>query len=336
MIQLGLIGAGGIGRMHTDIIMGQIPGAEITAVNDISRENMKKVTDQYPSVKVFDDPHELIQSPLVDAVIVTTWDRTHEEFVVSAIKAGKYVFCEKPLADTAEACVRMMNEEMAAGKKYLTVGFMRRYDRGYVQVKEAIDSGCIGAPLLLHEQHRNAHPTGEKHTTDMSANGALVHEFDITRWLTGDEYDTAQLICPKSTRNADPDLIDPQMVILRTKTGIHADLEIYMNCIYGYDIHCEVVGEKGTASLPDLSNAMVRGDGVRGYKIEPVWIDRFADAYAAEMRDWVICVESGRLTGPDAWDGYAAAATAEACTKSRLSGGEIVKVEMIDKPEFYD
>ncbi len=114
------------------------------------------------------------------------------------------------------------------------------------------------------------------------------------------------------------------------------DLEIYMNCIYGYDIHCEVVGEKGTASLPDLSNAMIRGDGVRGCKIEPVWIDRFADAYAAEMRDWVICVESGRLTGPDAWDGYAAAAAAEACTKSRLSGGEIVKVEMIDKPEFYD
>ena len=335
MIRLGLVGAGGIGRMHTDIIMNQIPGAEIVAVNDISVENMKKVTDQYPSVKIFEDPHELIQSPMVDAVIVTTWDRTHEEFVVASIKAGKYVFCEKPLSNTAEACVNIMDAEMAAGKRYLTVGFMRRYDSGYVQVKEAIASGRIGNPLLLHEQHRNAHPTGEKHTTDMSANGALVHEFDITRWLTGDEYDTAQLICPRSTRNADEDLIDPQMVILRTKSGIHVDLEIYMNCIYGYDIHCEVVGEEGTASLPDPANAVIREKSARLYKIDPVWINRFADAYVTEMREWIKCVEHDSLTGPTAWDGYAAAATAEACTKSRLSGGKVVKVEMIDRPEFY-
>ena len=335
MIKLGLIGAGGIGRMHTDIIMNQIPGAEIVAVSDISAENRAKITDQYPSVKSFDDPHELIKSSLTDAVIVTTWDRTHEEFVTASIKAGKHVFCEKPLADTTKACVNIMEAEIAAGKRYLTVGFMRRYDSGYVQVKEAIDSGRIGRPLLLHEQHRNAHPTGEKHTTDMSANGALVHEFDITRWLTGDEYEMAQLICPRSTRNADEDLIDPQMVILRTKGGIHVDLEIYMNCIYGYDIHCEVVGEEGCASLPDPANAVIRENGARLYKIDPVWVNRFADAYVTEMRDWIKCVEKDSLTGPSAWDGYAAAAAAEACTRSRLGGGQVVKVEMMDKPEFY-
>ena len=334
-MKLGLIGAGGIGRMHTDIIMNKIPGAEIVAVNDISKENMKKVTDKYPTVKTFEDPHELIRSEFVDAVIVTTWDRTHEEFVVSCIKAGKRVFCEKPLSNTAQACINIMNAEIEAGRKYLTVGFMRRYDPGYVQVKEAITSGRIGQPLLLHEQHRNAHPTGEKHTTDMSANGALVHEFDITRWLTGDEYETAQLICPRSTRNADPDLIDPQMVILRTKSGIHIDLEIYMNCIYGYDIHCEVVGEEGTASLPDPSAAVIREKGAYTYKIDPVWINRFADAYVIEMRDWIKCLEEDVLTGPTAWDGYAAAATAEACTKSRLAGGEVIRVEMIEKPDLY-
>ena len=130
MIKLGLIGAGGIGRMHADIIMNQIPGAEIAAVSDISLENREKITVQYPSVKSFDDPHKLIESSLVDAVIVTTWDRTHEEFVVASIKAGKHVFCEKPLADTTKACINIMEAEMSAGKRYLTVGFMSGYDSG--------------------------------------------------------------------------------------------------------------------------------------------------------------------------------------------------------------
>ncbi len=336
MLRIGLVGAGGIGRMHTDIIMNEITSASITAVSDISEANIKKVKDKYPEVRVIEDPHALIRDPEIDAVLVATWDGNHEEFVVSSIRAGKYVFCEKPLSNTAQACINIMNAELEAGKRYLTVGFMRRYDAGYRQIKEAITSGEIGAPLLLHEQHRNAMPTtGEKHTTDMSASGALVHEFDVTRWLIDDEYETAQLICPKSTRNADPDLIDPQMVILRSKTGVHIDLEIYMNCRYGYDIHCEVVGEEGTAQLPDPAKAYIRKNSNRGYFIDPDWIARFPDAYVAELREWFACVEAGEQKGPTAWDGYAAAATAEACRKSRLEGGTIVPVEMIERPDLY-
>ena len=112
MLRIGLVGAGGIGRMHTDIIMNQVTSAAITAVSDIVPENIKKVTDKYPQVKVFDDPHALIRDPEIDAVLVATWDGNHEEFVVSCIKAGKYVFCEKPLSNTAQACVNIMNAEM--------------------------------------------------------------------------------------------------------------------------------------------------------------------------------------------------------------------------------
>ncbi len=93
-----------------------------------------------------------------------------------------------------------MDAEIAGGKRLLMVGFMRRYDKGYRQMKAAIEAQKLGEPLLVHAQHRNAAPTGEKHTTEMSVNGALVHEFDITRWLVNDEYETAQLICPKSTK----------------------------------------------------------------------------------------------------------------------------------------
>lgn len=336
VLRIGLIGAGGIGRMHTDIIMNEITNARITAVSDIVEANIKKVTDKYPEVKVFDDPHAMIRSDEIDAVLVATWDGNHEEFAISAIKARKYVFVEKPLAPTPEACIRMMNAEIEAGKRYLTVGFMRRYDAGYRQIKQAITDGTIGAPLLLHEQHRNAMPTtGEKHTTEMSANGALVHEFDVTRWLIDDEYETAQLICPKSTRNADEDLIDPQMVILRSKSGIHIDLEIYMNCRYGYDIHCEVVGEEGTAQLPDPAKAIIRKDSNHGYFIDPDWIARFPDAYVTELREWFGSIEREEQIGPTTWDGYAAAAAAKAATKSRLEDGAVVRVEMIEKPALY-
>lgn len=334
MIRVGVIGAGGIGRAHVKRIVTGIPGAAVMAVNDINSGLAKEVAGEY-GIRYEEDPHQLIRSEDVDAVIVATWDKTHEEFVVSAINAGKYVFCEKPLADTSKACRRIMDAEIAGGKKLLMVGFMRRYDTGYRQMKELIAKGNIGEPLLIHAQHRNAAPTGETHTTEMSVSGALVHEFDITRWLVGDTYATAQFIAPKSTRNAAADLIDPQMIILSTKSGIHIDLEIYMNCRYGYDIQCEVVGEEGTVRLPDPATAIIRHSGTCSREVYMGWARRFIDAYETEMKEWVNCVEKGDLTGcPAAWDGYAAAAVAEACTKARVTA-QMVDIDMIEMPAFY-
>lgn len=137
------------------------------------------------------DPESLIHASDVDAVIVASWDRTHEQFVREAIKAGKFVFCEKPLSNTAQSCRNIIQDEVGLGKRLLTVGFMRRYDRGYQQMREVIRSGQLGDILMVHAVHRNAAPTGEKHTTEMSVSGALVHEFDITRYLLDDEYVSA-------------------------------------------------------------------------------------------------------------------------------------------------
>lgn len=334
MLRIGVIGIGGIGRAHVKRIATCIPDAQVTAVNDTNESAARQVAKQY-GIRYESDPHQLIQANDVDAIIVATWDRTHEEYVVSAIQTGKYVFCEKPLSDTSQGCRNIMEAEIAADKKLLMVGFMRRYDKGYRQMKEVISKNRIGAPLLVHAQHRNAAPTGEKHTTEMSVNGALVHEFDITRWLIDDEYESAQMICPKSTKYADKDLVDPQMVILRTRSGMHIDLEIFMNSRYGYDIQCEVVCEEGTVCLPDPDNAIFRHGGAHSYEIYTGWAKRFEDAYETEMKEWVSCVVKEDLSGcPTAWDGYVTAAVAEACTKARLSD-EIVAVDLIEQPDFY-
>lgn len=335
MVRIGVIGTGGIGQGHIERISKNIPGAEVVAVNDVNHEVCKQVAEKY-GCKFYEDADELINADNVDAILVASWDPTHEQFCVAAIKAGKYVLCEKPLSDTVEGCERIMEAEIAGGKRLLTVGFMRRYDKDYVELREVIKSGLIGDPLVVHAQHRNKAPTGCTHTTEMSASGALVHEFDITRFLIGedDEYISAQLVYPKSTKYCHEGLIDPQLVYLETKNGVRIELEIYMYCQYGYDIRCEVVGEKGTASLPTQSHTNVRYDGNFLNAIVPTWQARFNDAYVTELIAWVSDIEKGELSGSTAWDGYITSKVAKACNESRLTKS-IVEIPVKEKPDFY-
>jgi myo-inositol 2-dehydrogenase/D-chiro-inositol 1-dehydrogenase len=322
-----------LGRAHIVRIMTRLPDATVTVVNDVN-ETSARQTAEKGGFRVEANPHALIRSDDVDAVLVASWDRSHEEFVTSAIESKKPVFCEKPLCPDSQGCLNIMRAEEAVGKKFLTVGFMRRCDKGYMQMKAALDAGRIGAPLLVHAQHRNAAPTGERHTTEMSVNGALAHEFDVIRWLIGEPYVSVMFIAPKSTRKAERGLIDPQMVILRTESGIHIDLEIYMNCAYGYDIQCEAVGESGALRLPDPSNLICRSDGSSSHALCGGWAERFEEAYETELRDWIHCVKSGGHAGPDAWDGYAAAAVAEACIRS-MEERETVAIDMEKKSALY-
>src|SRR5205823_8171893 len=154
----------------------------------------------------------------VDAVVVTTSGPTHEAFVLAAIEQGKPVFCEKPLAPTTEACRRILDAEMARGRRLVQVGFMRRYDAGYRAMKETLDAGTLGAPLVLHCAHRNAAaPPG--FTSDMVINDSAIHEIDLARWLLGEEIVAAQVLRPRRTRQAGDDLQDPQLLILESAGG---------------------------------------------------------------------------------------------------------------------
>lgn len=335
-LRIGFIGTGGMGQHHIGNIRSVIPGAQVVAVSDAD-ESVSRAVAQSCGARSVSDPYELIRADDVDAVMIASWDPTHEGFSVAAIEAGKYVFCEKPLSDTPEGCLRIMEAEQKAGKRLLQVGFMRRFDPDYRELREVIARGEIGIPLVVHAQHRNLAPAGgAKITSDMSATNALVHEFDITRFLIGDDdtYISAQLVAPRSSRFCGDDLIDPQLVYLETKNGVRVELEIYWYCQYGYDIRCEVVGDLGTASLPTPSHTVVRRNGLCASKIVPTWQERFGEAYITELREWIASVQDGIITGPSAWDGYVASAVAAACRESRLTG-QIVPIQLIDCPEFY-
>ncbi|GKU81930.1 Gfo/Idh/MocA family protein [Niallia sp. NCCP-28] len=334
-LKIGVIGTGAIGREHIKRITNTLSGGEIVAVTDVNQESAKQSVEQYGlNATVFPDDATLIAEGNVDAVFVTSWGPAHEGSVLKAIEAGKYVFCEKPLATTAEGCMRIVEAEMKHGKKLVQVGFMRRYDSGYVQLKEAIDNNFIGEPLMLHCAHRN--PTvGEAYSTDMAISDTLIHEIDVLHWLVNDDYKSVQVLFPKKNKYAHQGLRDPQMVILETETGIIINVEISVNCQYGYDIQCEVVGEEGIVKLPEVASITHRKKATLGANILMDWKDRFIDAYDVELQHFMDSIrDNGEPNGPTAWDGYIAQVTADACLKAQESGQK-EDVVLKEQPDFY-
>lgn len=331
-LKIGVVGCGAIGRDHIRRINEVVHGAHVTAVADVFVEGGTKVAEQW-GAQFFADGEEMIRSDLVDAVIVTTLDGFHEQYVTAAIKAGKPVFCEKPLAPDAASCRRIMETEMASGKHLLQVGFMRRYDEGYRALKEIVVSRKYGEPLMLHCAHR-AVSIAPNYVTSMLVTNCAVHEIDVLRWLLGEDYASCQVLQPKATSNAWEGLNDPIIVLLETKSGVRIDVEVFVNCRYGYDIRCEVVCETASVSLPTPSGVLVRTEGQCAIPISDDWQARFIDAYDAEFQQWIEGCGKGIVTGPTAWDGYACAVAATAAVKA-LENGKIEKIELGEQPAFY-
>ncbi|MEU1662162.1 Gfo/Idh/MocA family oxidoreductase [Streptomyces sparsogenes] len=333
-VRVGVIGAGMIGQDHIRRLTEVVTGASVTAVTDIDQARATQVAARVGAAAP-PTGADLIGSPDVDAVLVTSWGPTHAEHVLAAIAAGKPVFCEKPLATTAEDCLRIVEAERAHGRRLVQVGFMRRFDTGYRRMKEVISSGALGAPLIVHCAHRN--PTvPDGYTSAMAAQDTAVHEIDVLRWLLDDEIVSAQVVTPRATRNRFDHLKDPQIMYFETASGVRIDLEVFVNCQYGYDIQCETVAEEGLVRLPDPASVGVRTAGRHGTAVPQDWKDRFADAFDTEFREWIAAVAAGaEPTGPSAWDGYAATVITDAAVRSLDSGGPVVTVDMKPRPALY-
>jgi myo-inositol 2-dehydrogenase/D-chiro-inositol 1-dehydrogenase len=332
-LRIGIIGTGNIGQDHVARLTQRIHGSEVVAVADADSARARAVAARIPGSSVSETGEELIARADVDAVVVTTTGATHEQYVVPAIAAGKPVFCEKPLAATAEACLRILEAEMAAGRRLVQVGFMRRFDAGYRAMKRSIADGGIGRPLVVHCAHRNASaPPG--FTSEMVIFDSAVHEIDICRWLLDEEIAAARVLTPRRSSTAGEGLQDPQIVVLEMASGAIVSDELFLNCGYGYDIRCEVVGERGTVALGTGGDAVVRREGSLASAVPADWRERFVRAYDVELQEWVNAAVAGGVTGPTAWDGYAAAVVTDACVEA-LHSGERVAVRLAARPEFY-
>jgi myo-inositol 2-dehydrogenase/D-chiro-inositol 1-dehydrogenase len=327
-----MIGPGGMGKAHIDRIHSVIAGGRVVAVSDVNPDNAAAVAEKIGGV-AFPDSASLINSADVDAVMICSFGPAHESDVLACIAAGKPVFCEKPLTPTAEGCLRILDAEQAAGRKLVTVGFMRRFDRSYKEMKALLDSGEIGETLMIHCAHRN--PTvPESYTWDMAINDTAIHEIDTTRWLLGEEFVSARVDKPKKTTLRFPHLQDPLVLILTSESGVRVDDEVFVNHQYGYDIRCEAVGELGVVSLADQNVIDVRDAGGARNRIARDHNDRFYGAFVTEVQEWITAVSEGRHTGSSSWDGYAAAVVCDAGVQALTAEGEVA-ITMIARPALY-
>lgn len=210
---------------------------------------------------------------------------------------------------------------------------MRRYDAGYVALKEAVRTRT-GAPILVHAAHRNP-AVPEAYITPMAIHDTLIHEIDVLRWLLDDDYVSARVLYPRNAARSHSKLRDPQVVVLETKKGVLIDVEIFVNCHYGYDIQCEVVGEDGIARLPEPMAIQMRLGAKLQNDILTDWKDRFVAAYDVELQDFLKAAAMGTASGPSSWDGYVAAITSDACVAAQDSNGTPVPVTMTDRPALY-
>src|SRR5262245_43240480 len=333
-VRIGVIGTGAIGRDHARRINQVLTGAKITALSDVNPESAKAVrADIAPDAEIFATGEELIASSAVDAVLVTSWGATHEQYVLAAIAAGKPCFCEKPLATTAEGAKRIVDAEVARGRRLVQVGFMRRYDAGYRMLKKVVDLE-IGQPLMVHAAHRNQ-AVPEQYVQPTVIDDTLSHGIDVFRWLLDDDYGAAQVIVPRVTSHSHARLKDPEVVLLETRKSIRIDVEVFVNCRYGYDIQCQVVGEEGLANLPEPMSIVMRKDARLQNAILTDWKDRFIESYDVELQDFIEAAAKGTASGPNSWDGYVAAITSDACVAAQEAPGSIVPIALPARPALY-
>jgi len=211
------------------------------------------------------------------------------------------------------------------------VGFMRRFDPEYRQLKALVDGGELGQPLVMHCVHRNP-AVPPSFNSAMIVKDSLVHEVDVTRFLFGEEIASVQIIRPAANPAAPAGLQDPQIAIFQTASGRHVDVELFVTTGVAYEVRTEIIGELGSATI-GLDVGLVRksSPGVWGGRTTPGFRERFGTAYDIEVQRWVDAVRSGvNVDGPTAWDGYAAAAVCAAGVRS-LESGELVAVELAER-----
>ena len=243
------------------------------------------------------------------------------------------ILCEKPLTPDLASSWEIVQAEQRFGRKCIQVGFMRRFDTEYQHLRKLITSGELGELLMLHCSHRNP-DTPPGFTNEMLINDSVVHEFDVIRFLSGEEINSVQVRLGRASRHAPSDQHDPQHVLIETESGVLADVEIFVNAQFGYQVATQAVFEKGIVNIGEDGGPYVRSAGHWGGAVTPSFVERFRSAYDSEVQSWVDAAKHGEIGGPTTWDGYATAACCDAGVAAQRSG-EKVKVSLEAKPDFY-
>lgn len=329
-LRIGIIGVGLMGADHAERVALKTSGARLVAVSDPDTARASALADRL-GVRTIDDPLDLIAADDVDAVILASPGFAHAEQLHACLEHQKPVLCEKPLTMDTESALRVVEAEQKIGKSLIQVGFMRRFDPEYAALKKLLDSGDLGRTLVLHNVHRNR-TVPDTFRSEMIVRDSLVHEVDVARWLFDDEIARITVRAPKPTSLVAEGVLDPQLAVFEMASGAIADVEVFVNCQVGYEVRCEAVAEKGSATIGLGVDVLTKTTGHWGGAVPDDFRVRFGLAYDIEVQRWVDAAKRGEIDGPTAWDGYAAAAVCTAGVES-LTTGLPVEVEMVRRSE---
>ncbi|MCY4147654.1 MAG: inositol 2-dehydrogenase [Chloroflexi bacterium] len=320
-LKLGIIGAGRIGRVHADTLTARVAGAEVSIIADIHAPFAQAAAGAFGIPAHTADPAALFDLPELDAIVICSSTDTHTRFIKAAARAGKHIFCEKPIAhDLAEIDAALAAVESAGVQ--LQIGFNRRFDANHIRLKQAVDSGEVGAPHLLHIISRDPAPPPIDY---IAVSGGLmmdmmIHDFDMCRFLLGEVVEVfamgACMVDPAIGAAGD---IDTAKVMLRFENGVIGSIENSRQAVYGYDQRVEVFGSHGAASSGNRhANAVTLSDGRSVRRDLPMnfFMDRYMDSYAAEMAAFVLAIAKDQPVPVNGNDGRAPVVMAKAGMRS--------------------
>jgi myo-inositol 2-dehydrogenase / D-chiro-inositol 1-dehydrogenase len=330
-VRVAVIGAGVMGADHARIVASELPGAELRWICDADEARARSVAEATGVGRVSTDALATIAANDVDAVLIASPDATHVGLTLACLRARKPVLCEKPLAPNSAECMSVLQAESQLGRQLVQVGFMRRFDPAYGELKARSARPDVGAPILMHNFHRNVSAPAN-FTGQMAITNSAPHEFDIARFVLGTEYSAVSAFQPSASAPGRP--IGPVFMVLRTVAGQLVNIEINNNAGYGYDVRCELVCEHGSIVMraPVLTETHLNLGATTDYAGD--WRARFEQAYRLQNLAWLRAIESDVAGGANAWDGYVASLTAERAVHALETGRE-AQIRYAEQPALY-
>lgn len=329
-LNVGLIGLGRLGRVYARDLATRIPETKLSAVSDVSEGLAAQIADEFDVPGAYGSPGDLIADPNVDAVVVASPTHTHREVVVSALERRKPTFCEKPLALSLDES-RQVEDAVARSGAFFQMGFMRRFDPGYVAGKRQIDEGRIGTPVVFKSTSRDPYRPSLEYANPASSGGILVdmgiHDFDLARWFMGEVGTVSAfggtLAYPELATVGDLDNAIATLVFTSGSLGV---IDLSRNGIYGYDISTELLGTQGTVRIGYLRETpiLLMTKNSVAHDTVPYFMERFERAYTLQLQNFARNVLDEREPPVTAADGVEALRIALAATSACRSGQPVV------------
>ena len=333
-VRVAVVGAGRMGTDHINRINERVSGATVSAIVEPDSARGKAALAQATNAQILASLDEAIAAQSLDAVLIATPGQFHEPVILTALAARLPILCEKPLTQEPESSRRVLEAEQKLGRPHIQVGFMRRFDREYSQLRDLVLSKAAGDLLMLHCVHRNPH-VPEGYDQDMLITDSVVHEFDVAPWLAGSDVKSVEVKFPRRNSLSPARLREPILVLIELTNGVLVDVEMNVSIQFGYQATTEAVFEQGAASIGH-TGGLLQWQDERAFRHEhSSFTTRFADSFDREVQRWVDAIRRGTLVdGPTAWEGYKVALACEAGVKALNEGG-IVEIPFEERPEMY-